>query len=434
LRRVRTENLAAAAPVCGLAAGLLCGFDAPAQVLRSGPPPAGEQYQATTASQEPRYIMPDLAEKLAKRWELKSDWFTLKLGASIVIDYTAFEQDAASISQVGKQDDQWQAREVRLNAGGSIGSGYKIKYYVNASYNGFDATSNMKWNLLDCWLAFPLGSPERTLTVGKMKETFDYEMVSSFVNLPQQERILNPFITSRDVGLKLTQVMAHERMTLSGGGFSDWWVNGDTPKNGGADATARLTGLLWDCPDGAHYFHLGISGRYLSAAKDTLDYKGKPESNVADDFVDTGKFPGDHAWHLGLEALWNQGPLSILAEYNHAWTDSPSTGNPQFYGYYILASWVVTGENRPYDRSVGYTGRIIPKYQWGAPELVARFSRVNLDDETIQGGKFYKTYFGVNWWVSRQWKVGFGWGHTWLDRFGTTGVTDSFLTRLQWVF
>jgi hypothetical protein len=29
--------------------------------------------------------------------------------------------------------------------------------------------------------------------------------------------------------------------------------------------------------------------------------------------------------------------------------------------------------------------------------------------------------------------MGVGWGHTWLDRIGMTGVTDSVLTRLQWV-
>ncbi len=424
MKTIRRENLAAAGPVCGIAAGLLCALDAQAQ-------PA--HVESSTAT-DTRYIMPDLADSLAKRWEVKTEWFTLKFGESIVVDYTAFLQDAESLSQVGRQENQWQARELRLEAGGSIGSAYKINYYANASYNGFDADSTRRWNLVDLWLAFPLSSPATTLTVGKTKETFDYEVVSSFVTLPQQERILDPFFTSRDVGLKLTQTLAGERMTFSGGGFTDWWLNGSTPKNGGADASMRLTGLVWDNPDRGRYFHLGISGRYLSAPHDTLRYAGRPESNVADDFVDTGNFPGDHAWHLGLEALWSQGPFSLLAEYNHAWTDSPATRNPQFDGYYILGSWMLTGESRPYDHTNGYTGRIIPKYHWGAPELVARFSRVDLNDETVSGGKFYKTYFGMNWWTSRQWKVGFGWGHTWLDRFGATGVTDIFLTRLQWVF
>ena len=72
--------------------------------------------------------------------------------------------------------------------------------------------------------------------------------------------------------------------------------------------------------------------------------------------------------------------------------------------------------------------------RWGAPELVARFSHEDLDDGAVQGGKFDKTYLGLNWWATRRWKLGFGWGHTWLDRFGTTGVTDSFQTRLQWIY
>jgi phosphate-selective porin OprO/OprP len=51
-----------------------------------------------------------------------------------------------------------------------------------------------------------------------------------------------------------------------------------------------------------------------------------------------------------MEALWNLGP-SLLVEYNQAWTDAPESGNPQFTGYYLTASWVLTGETRMYDRS-----------------------------------------------------------------------------------
>ena len=70
----------------------------------------------------------------------------------------------------------------------------------------------------------------------------------------------------------------------------------------------------------------------------------------------------------------------------------------------------------------------------GAPELVACFSREDLDDRGVTGGSFDKTYLGLNWWATRRWQAGFGWGRTRLDRFATTGTTDSFLTRLQWVY
>jgi phosphate-selective porin OprO/OprP len=157
------------------------------------------------------------------------------------------------------------------------------------------------------------------------------------------------------------------------------------------------------------------------------------EANASDNFVDTGSFTAAHAWHLGLEALWNEGPLSVLAEYNRAWVDSPASGDPEFSGYYVTASWVLTGEHRSYDRTVAYARRVMPKDRWGAPELVARFSHVDLNDGVVQGGRFDKTYVGLNWWATQHWKLGLGWGHTWLYRFGTTGVMDSGLLRFQFV-
>ncbi len=101
---------------------------------------------------------------------------------------------------------------------------------------------------------------------------------------------------------------------------------------------------------------------------------------------------------------------------------------------HLLICLTLTGETRPYDRTVGYTRRIIPKSRWGALELVARFSSVDLDNGSVHGGSFDKTYPGINWWATRRAKVGFGWGHTWLDRFDKTGGMDSFQSRLQWVY
>jgi phosphate-selective porin OprO/OprP len=124
----------------------------------------------------------------------------------------------------------------------------------------------------------------------------------------------------------------------------------------------------------------------------------------------------------------------VLAEYNRAWVNSPAKGNPTFSGYYLAASWVITGEARPYDRTVGYGRRVMPTSRGGAPELVVRFSHVDLDDGVVQGGSFDKTYLGLNWWATRRRKVGLGWGHTWLDRSSATGNTDSILARLQWVY
>ena len=418
-----------------LATSLLCTTTARAQSEESDPAPALGEFEASPLPPPAQpFFVPDAPQSLLDQTQIKERWVTLKLGVSSVLDYTAFNQDATSLSQVGRQDDKFQVRDLRLMMRGTLGSDYKASYFVAGVYKGFDTDPNVTWDLVDLWLAFPLGSPATKLTIGKMKETFGYEMVGDSGNLPQQERVLSPFFVSRSIGAKLSHVLASQRMTMSLGVFNEWWVNGDSRDDTGTDVSARLTGLVWDQPDGKRFLHLGLAGRYAGADHGTMRYKGRPESNVADNYVDTGDLSGDHAWHLGLEALWNEGPFSVLAEYNRAWVDSPTSGDPSFSGYYVTASWILTGETRPYDRTVGYARRVMPEGRWGAPELVARFSHVDLDDGVVQGGMFDKTYLGINWWATRRWKVGFGWGHTWLDRFGKTGATDSFQTRLQWVF
>ena len=419
-----------------LVVSLFSGTTAQAQSEESEPAPALGKFEAEPLPPPDQpFLVPDVPQSIVDQTQIKERWITLKVGVVALADYTAFHQDADSVAQVGSQKDQWEARAARLMIRGTIGKEYKIGYLVAGEYKGFESDPESLWSLTDLSFTFPLGGPATKLTVGKTKETFAYEMVGDAANLPHQERVLTPFFVSRNVGAKVTHVFgADQRMTLSGGVFNDWWVTSDSFSDSGTDVSARFTGLVWDKRDGKSFLHLGASGRYAGADNNTLRYKGRPESNVADNYVDTGNLPGDHAWHLGLEALWNEGPVSVLAEYNRAWVSSAASDNPEFSGYYITASWILTGETRPYDRTVGYARRVMPKGRWGAPELVARFSHEDLGDGMVQGGKFDKTYLGLNWWATRRWKLGFGWGHTWLDRFGKTGVTDSFQTRIQWIY
>jgi phosphate-selective porin OprO/OprP len=434
MKTIRTKTFLAVALVGAMA--IVSAPNARAQSDESEPAPAPGQFEAEPLPPPAQpFVVPDVPQSVVEQSQVRERSFTLKLGIAAVLDYTAFNQDATSIAQVGRQENAWQVRDLRLIMRGTLGTDYKVGYFIAGVYKGFDTDPADNWDLVDLWFAFPLGGPATKLIVGKTKETFDYEMVGDSANLPQQERVLSPFFVSRNVGAKLTQVIGEKhRATVSVGVFNDWWTKGESLGDSGTDVSARFTGLLWDQPEAKRYLHLGIAGRYAGADNNTLRYKGRPESNVAANYVDTGNLPSDHAWHLGLEALWNEGPVSVLAEYNRASVNSPVKGNPEFSGYYLTASWVLTGESRPYDRTVGYARRVMPEGRWGAPELVARFSHVDLDDGVVQGGKYDKTYLGLNWWATRRAKFGFGWGHTRLDRFGTAGVTDSYLSRIQWVF
>ncbi|MGE5197995.1 MAG: OprO/OprP family phosphate-selective porin [Rhodospirillaceae bacterium] len=432
-RAVSARVLTSHAAVClAFAAGLLLPTNARAQADEAKvAPPAGAHEAAPLPAMS--FAFPDLPSDFADKTTLRWKGFILRTDLALIVDYNAFAQDAASLSQVGEQQNQWEARAARLMLNGKVG--HYVTYLAAAEYKGFETDPETTWQITDLSITVPLGGPATKLTVGKTKETFAYEMVGDAANLPQQERVLNPFFVTRNVGAKVTHVFGRlHRMTASAGVFNDWFATGDRLADIGTDVTARVTGLLWDQDSGRRFLHLGVAGRYYGADGNTLRYKGRPESNVTDYYVDTANLAGDHAWHVGLEALWNHGPYSVLSEYVHASVASAASGNPGFWGAYVTGSWVLTGETRAYDRTVGYARRVQPAGRWGALELVARFSHVGLDDGVVRGGTFDKTYVAMNWWATRRWKLGAGWGHTWLDRFGTTGVTDSLQLRWQWVY
>ncbi len=390
----------------------------------------GENIHAGTHKR--KYFFPDFAPLKPPSPEKQARFFTIRPSLALLGDWTSFSQDDANIRQVGVQENEFQVRSARLSLLGSIGSGYKVSYQVGGEYKGFDTEPEQTWQLTDLSLTFPLGDRTK-LTLGKTKETFSYEMVGDAANLPQSERVLNPFFVSRNMGARLTHVFgADKRWTLSGGIYNDGWdINSKSSR--GWDVTARATGLVWDVPEKKQFLHLGLAYRHV-ASDGVLRYKGRAETNVGDNFIDTGDLVADSADHIGVEALLNVGPVSLLSEYINDKVNAPALDSPSFAGYYVIASWILTGETRPYDRNVGYARRIIPTGYWGAPELVMRLSHVDLNNKTIAGGEYDRVMLGMNWWATTRWKFGVSWGHTWLERLGERGESDTLLTRIQWVY
>ncbi len=407
-----------------------------AQAPESLLPPAPGQFEGEPPAAVPGgFMMPDAPQSTYKDTEVKSRWFTIKPGLVLLGDYTWFSQDANSLAQVGRQDNEGQFRAARLMFRGTIGTDYVVRYLIAGEYKGFDSTRDTNWDMTDVSLTFPILGPTTTVTVGKTKETHSYEMVGDAANLAFQERVLNPFFVSRATGIRFNHVAADRMSTFAFGFFNDSWAGKNTGvPNDGTDFTARVTHLLRFENQGHTFTHLGASVRRAGADGGKLRYRGRPESNVTDYYVDTGSFTANHAWHVGLEGIWQDGPLSVMGEYIRAKADAPLSGSPSFQGGYIGASWVLSGDSRPYDPTVGYARRVTPGGTHGAIELVARLSFVDLDDGAIQGGRFKKTYVGANWWATHRWKVGMGWGRTWLDDQGVTGITDAILARIQWVY
>jgi phosphate-selective porin OprO/OprP len=123
------------------------------------------------------------------------------------------------------------------------------------------------------------------------------------------------------------------------------------------------------------------------------------------------------------------GPLSLQGECFYSAVDSNTAGDPNFSGYYALISYFLTGEYRPYNAKMGSFGRLKPKNDYdlsngsyGAWELAARYSSIDLNDAGIQGGEVADFTLGINWYLNPNSRVTLNWVHAEIeDR--TQGVT-----------
>ncbi|MGE0622037.1 MAG: OprO/OprP family phosphate-selective porin [Pseudomonadales bacterium] len=349
---------------------------------------------------------------------------------ALVGDYTVFEQDDESVLQVGSQEDTQDLRAARFGMALFPKHDWKWSAFVAVDYQERRTRQNSVFQLYDLRLRVPIGGVN--IDIGKQKQPFVFEMAGLSILNPQQERILSPFFVTRSIGIKASGQLAGDRMTWAAGWFNDWLENQASFEDNADDFVARLTGLVSVSADNRNYLHLGLGLRRAGPDAGLVRLRGRPESNVADWYVDTGEFEASFVGELGLELIWGQGPVLLAAEHVASRTHAPDSGNPRFSGTYVLASWMLTGESRPYLRATGSLGPVSPDSARGAVELVVRYSHLDLTDGLIDGGVLDKWHFGANWWITRQWKMGLSWGDADLEREGLTGNTRMLLARVQW--
>jgi phosphate-selective porin len=381
------------------------------------------------------FVFPDVPDGWNQHTSYEGRLFSTRFSMVPLVDYNAFVQDNDSEMQVGTQESEWDLRTLRLMFRGQLKFAHPVDYLISVEVKGQDhvQTGSSQYGFTDFEFSTSFGALGR-LRFGKIKEPFVYEMVGDAANLQQQERALSPFFASRGVGLRIGRPFADNRLSWSFGWYNDWWIEDQTFKASGNDFAARLTAVPYLTDDGANYIHLGVAGRYIEEDEGLLRFRGRPESNVTAYYVDSNDIPAHHAEELGLEWVWGRGPWLVSAEYARAWVDSAERAHPAFWGTYLVVSYVLTGEHRPYDTTVAYARRVMPRRIWGAWEIVGRYSHVDVTDGPIDGGIFDRETIGLNWWATRRWKIGVDYGYITLDRFNLTGRTDAVHMRMQWVY
>jgi phosphate-selective porin OprO/OprP len=155
---------------------------------------------------------------------------------------------------------------------------------------------------------------------------------------------------------------------------------------------------------------------------------------------------------------WYWGPFGMMGEYiqNHTpmkrvqtQTDGPtlvSESTFDDYGWFLQASYVLTGEQATYKQVVPINAFDPLNGRWGAFELAGRVSQVHVDRGVFDAGfagpgagattKATEITGGINWYLNRNFKVQLNWSHTTfgqdLDLNGMPrGSEDALLTQFQ---
>ncbi|MBS0581696.1 MAG: porin [Proteobacteria bacterium] len=150
----------------------------------------------------------------------------------------------------------------------------------------------------------------------------------------------------------------------------------------------------------------------------TARFRARPEANLTSTrLVDSGnlKNAGDID-RFGLEGAWIHGPLLAQGEYLRFRADF-SDVKPTYTGggYYLLAAWMLTGESRDY--KAGAVGNVTPAHRYGAIEIAARYSEVDLNDGTVLGGMQHDWTLGANWYLGSHLKFQVNYVHAYSNKY-----------------
>lgn len=355
-----------------------------------------------------------------------------KITGFFQLDAGFYSQDAVNRLVLGDIEDGVGFRRARLAATGEVAE--DVSYIVE-----FDI-AQAQARFVDVWMQFA-ATPLGKVRIGRYRQPFGMSELTSVRDLAFLERpmtfALAPF---RQTGVMLFDTSADERTTWAVSGYrflSDNFGNvyADT---GGYGAAARLTRLLVDEGD-ERIVHVGVDYSYNDPGRGIVQFVSTNEFFVGQNpnlgpnglsvlpiiatppFVNTGEILADDVNMFNAEAAVSLGRFAIQSEARWAVVDATSGQRHSFPGAYAQIRYVLTGETIAYNRDAGVFGRIKPCApvdfycgQWGAWEIAARWSYLNLNDAGLPGPgrRLTDTTIGLNWYVNDHTKFQCHWIHS----------------------
>lgn len=370
------------------------------------------------------------------------DFPKIRMTGFFQADAGFFAQDAASLAQFGDIDDDRGFRRARLAATGDVSE--FVSYMLE-----MDFAAPGRPSFMDVWLDIHNVPVLGNVRVGQYRVPFGMDALTSVRELTFLERAspfaFNPF---RQISTGFHDSNDAETVTWAAAvfGFPTDPFGGNTGDNGYGMAS-RITALPINEDDGAILLHVGFDYALTRPSTGQLRYRIQPEfggpfigpTGVATSvpfFVDTNVMDASASNLLNAElaAVINQ--FYVQSELTYALVNLDNGNSATFPGFYAHAGYFLTGEQRTYNKIGGVLGRVKPLHAWGDPcgwgalELAARYSYLNLNDGAINGGRLNNVTLGLNWYLNQYTKLQLNYIRAMVDD-AATGSSDTNIVGLR---
>ena len=366
--------------------------------------------------------------------------FVLKLRGYIQADARFYPGDSSGSGVNDGANDTFLLRRVRPILEGTVFNNYDFRLMLDFPSGGVSSSANDVY-VQDAYVNARL-FPEFQIQAGKFKEPVGLERLQSGANLLFVERAYPTQIApNRDVGVQLQGDLFKGSLSYAAGvfnGVSDGGSGDIETADDDKDFAARLFAhpFLNTNIDPLRGLGLGIAGTYGNQDSSLRAFTTPGQQRFfayASDVVADGD-----RWRVSPQGYYYWGPFGLLAEYivsnQEIRRGSDATGafeTAENTAWQFAVSYILTGENNSFKPLVPKRPFSLRDGGWGAWELTARISELDVDDDLFPSfadpdataTKATSWAAGVNWHLNRNVKFQLNYEQTDFDG-GTTDFLE----------
>lgn len=398
----------------------------------------------------PANVEPKAGDKKADDgWiDLSNEKWSVKLGGHVQMDYVLWANASPGIPD----RNYFEFRRLRLLADGTGYGQYDFRLQMDFEPESGDGVTTAVADVKDAYFTANDWPVVNRVRVGNFFVPFSLEQVTNDTNNIFLERSIptqNIFAADREVGIAAYNVSEDMDMTWTFGAFFDRISESLKERiddNQGIRLSGRFTWLpYYDGPSkGRYLIHTGIGVLHTENYDDTVRFRARPQVHEGPFLIDSGNLgsPRYTVGNIELATVW--GPLSIQSELFASNVELNGGGNANLYGYYIYASYFLTGENRIYERfgqhgaqfgrNVPYTNFFMIPGCIGSGAWEAKIRTSYLDLEQVDRGQYQDITAGLNWYWSDRIRIMFEWIHPYTTAETVYGTTESDLIGMRFDF